>query len=167
MSKRLAVTCRNGLYAAGVFTSAGLYSCSLPRPTIEEAIESAGGRDIPRLDLPQDIHVVEWILDLYDGIEVPELERVPLDLSGLSEKTQRVILALRRIPRGQTVTYGRLASLAGLPGAHRFVGNVMARNRHAPVVPCHRVVASNGLGGYGLGLDEKRALLRREGLSVD
>ena len=71
--------------------------------------------------------------------------------------------ALRSVPRGEVVTYGELAALAGRPGAARAAGTFCARNRLAPFVPCHRVVAANGIGSYGsLGLDYKRRLLALE-----
>ena len=64
------------------------------------------------------------------------------------------------MPYGETVTYGELAALAGRPTAARAAGTFCARNRFAVVVPCHRVVAAGGLGGYGsLGLEYKRRLL--------
>ena len=62
------------------------------------------------------------------------------------------------------MTYGELAALAGHPGAHRAAGTFCAGNRFAIVLPCHRVVASAGLGGYGsLGVEYKRRLLALEG----
>jgi len=71
--------------------------------------------------------------------------------------------ALRAVPRGDVVTYGELAALAGRPGAARAAGTFCARNRLGPFVPCHRVVAANGIGGYGsLGLQYKRRLLALE-----
>lgn len=71
--------------------------------------------------------------------------------------------ALRAVPRGEVVTYGELAALAGRPGAARATGTFCARNRLSPFVPCHRVVAANGPGSYGsLGLDYKRRLLALE-----
>ena len=70
---------------------------------------------------------------------------------------------LRAVPRGEVVTYGELAALAGRPGAARAAGTFCARNRLAPFVPCHRVVGAEGLGGYGsLGLEYKRRLLQLE-----
>ncbi|MHA2432771.1 MAG: MGMT family protein, partial [Candidatus Thorarchaeota archaeon] len=71
------------------------------------------------------------------------------------------------IPRGKTATYGEVAKRAGFPGGARFVGNVMAGNRLDPIVPCHRVVASNGLGGYGPGLGKKIEILTLEGAFAD
>ena len=75
--------------------------------------------------------------------------------------------ALREVPRGEVVTYGELAALAGRPGAARAAGTFCARNRFGPFVPCHRVVSAGGLGSYGsLGLDYKRRLLALEGCRV-
>ena len=69
-----------------------------------------------------------------------------------------------RIPRGETRTYGWLAGRVGRPRAARAVGRVMATNPLPIVVPCHRVVGSDGsLRGYGAGLPMKEALLRAEG----
>jgi methylated-DNA-[protein]-cysteine S-methyltransferase len=71
------------------------------------------------------------------------------------------------VPRGEVVTYGELAALAGRPGAARAAGTFCARNRLAPFVPCHRVVAAGGVGSYGsLGLDYKRRLLALEGVTL-
>jgi methylated-DNA-[protein]-cysteine S-methyltransferase len=75
--------------------------------------------------------------------------------------------ALRRVPPGEVVTYGELAALAGRPGAARAAGSFCAGNLFGLFVPCHRVVASNGIGGYGsLGVGYKRRLLELEGVSL-
>jgi methylated-DNA-[protein]-cysteine S-methyltransferase len=74
---------------------------------------------------------------------------------------------LRAVPRGEVITYGELAALAGHPGAARAAGTFCARNRLAPFVPCHRVVGADGLGGYGsLGPDYKRRLLALEDVAL-
>jgi len=76
---------------------------------------------------------------------------------------KRVWDALLDIPYGVTLTYGELAGLIGSPGAARAVGTANGRNPIPIVIPCHRVVAAGGkLGGYGGGLDLKRALLDLE-----
>ena len=76
-------------------------------------------------------------------------------------------VALRAVPRGQVVTYGELAALAGRPGAARAAGTFCARNRLGPFIPCHRVVASDGIGSYGsLGIDYKRRLLALEHVAL-
>jgi len=75
--------------------------------------------------------------------------------------------ALRKVPRGEVVTYGELAALAGRPGAARAAGTFCALNRFGVIVPCHRVVASNGIGTFGdLGVDYKRRMLALEGVTL-
>ena len=86
-----------------------------------------------------------------------------LDWSGVDETHRGVLLTLLEIaPYGTTVTYGELGKRAGVDDP-RDVGVMMARNPLPLVVPCHRVVASDGLGGYGGGLELKRRLLELEG----
>ncbi|MFO8011856.1 MAG: methylated-DNA--[protein]-cysteine S-methyltransferase [Phycisphaerae bacterium] len=88
---------------------------------------------------------------------------VPVRLDGLTAFRRALARALRQVPFGRTVTYGDLARRAGRPGAARAVGRAMAANPLPILVPCHRVVAANGLGGYGGGLALKRRLLALEG----
>jgi methylated-DNA-[protein]-cysteine S-methyltransferase len=88
---------------------------------------------------------------------------VPVDLSSLPPFRQQVLLALMRVPYGATVTYGALAAAIGTPGAARAVGQALARNPVAIIVPCHRVIGADGrLTGFGGGLPWKRALLALE-----
>jgi AraC family transcriptional regulator, regulatory protein of adaptative response / methylated-DNA-[protein]-cysteine methyltransferase len=83
----------------------------------------------------------------------------PLDVRGTPFQ-QRVWDALRAIPRGETRTYGALASELGVPGAARAVGTACGANPVALLIPCHRVVGAGGsLGGYEWGLEKKRILL--------
>lgn len=90
---------------------------------------------------------------------------VELYFAGVAPFARRVLEACRQIPPGETLSYAELARLAGSPGAARAAGNTMARNRCPLIVPCHRVVGSNGrLGGYSApqGLSMKRRLLSAE-----
>jgi methylated-DNA-[protein]-cysteine S-methyltransferase len=90
---------------------------------------------------------------------------VELDLDGCTPFQRAATEALRAVPRGEVVTYGELAALAGHPGAQRAAGTFCASNRFALVVPCHRVVAAGGIGGYGsAGVAVKRRLLALEGV---
>jgi methylated-DNA-[protein]-cysteine S-methyltransferase len=74
---------------------------------------------------------------------------------------------LRAVPRGEVVTYGELAALAGYPGAARAAGTFCARCDLAPFLPVHRVVAANGIGSWGqLGVDYKRRLLELEDVAL-
>jgi methylated-DNA-[protein]-cysteine S-methyltransferase len=92
---------------------------------------------------------------------------VELDLEEMTPFQMAVAKTLRRVPRGEVVTYGELAALAGYPNAQRAVGTYCARNRFGVVVPCHRVVAATGLGSYGsLGTEYKRRLLALEGVAL-
>ena len=96
--------------------------------------------------------------------EAVALEEVPVDLDYETDFQRRCGAALRAVPRGEVVTYGELAALAGAPGAARAAGSFCARNRLGLFVPCHRVVAAGGLGSYGShGLAYKRRLLELEG----
>jgi methylated-DNA-[protein]-cysteine S-methyltransferase len=97
---------------------------------------------------------------------VPDaFDDVALDIEGYTAFQLAVVETLRRVPRGEVVTYGELAALAGYPSAQRAAGTVCAQNRFPLVVPCHRVVAANGIGGYGAsGIEVKRRLLELEGV---
>jgi len=88
---------------------------------------------------------------------------VELDLAWTTPFHAAVTETLRAVPYGEVVTYGELAALAGHPNAQRAAGTYCARNRFPLFVPCHRVVAANGLGSYGsLGPEYKRRLLELE-----
>jgi methylated-DNA-[protein]-cysteine S-methyltransferase len=115
-------------------------------------------------------HQPNWVTGLMAGLqrfaegEPVDFTDVPLALEHLSRFGRRVVAACRAIPWGQVTTYGDLATACGSPGAARAVGSVMARNRYPLIVPCHRVLASGGIGGYSApdGLQMKRRLLAME-----
>jgi methylated-DNA-[protein]-cysteine S-methyltransferase len=72
----------------------------------------------------------------------------------------------KKVPRGNVTTYKELAHALGTK-AYRAVGNALNRNPYAPIVPCHRVVKSNGsLGGFAKGQEKKKELLEEEGLQI-
>lgn len=87
-----------------------------------------------------------------------------LDVGPLAAFYRSVLGELARVPYGEVVTYGQLATRVARPRAARAVGTVMNRNPVPIVLPCHRVIGSTGkLVGYGGGLERKEALLRLEG----
>ncbi len=93
---------------------------------------------------------------------------VPLDWSGVTTTQRQVLRALYdHVPYGSSVTYGELATLSGTGVPARAIGSIMGSNPIPIVVPCHRVLAHDGLGGYsggaGNGLEVKRWLLTLEG----
>jgi methylated-DNA-[protein]-cysteine S-methyltransferase len=90
---------------------------------------------------------------------------VPLGLDG-TEFQRDVWAELTRIPYGETMSYGELARRVGRPKGSRAVGQANGKNPIPIIVPCHRVVARAGIGGYGGGLPVKRALLALEGVST-
>jgi methylated-DNA-[protein]-cysteine S-methyltransferase len=110
--------------------------------------------------------VVERLQAYLAGDDVA-LDDVDVDLEYETPFLERCARELRAVPRGEVVTYGELAALAGSPGAARAAGSFCARNRLGLFVPCHRVVAAGGLGSYGsLGIEYKRRLLELEGVAL-
>ena len=110
-------------------------------------------------------HVLAGRLTAFFAGEADDFADVELALDpGFYGDCARV---LRAIPRGEVVTYGELAALAGYPGAARAAGTFCARCDLSPFVPTHRVVAAAGIGSYGdLGVDYKRRLLELESVAL-
>lgn len=95
--------------------------------------------------------------------------KIPLRFTGVPMFHQKVYVAARNIPIGQTLTYGDVAAAAGSPKAARGVGQALAKNPFPLVVPCHRVLAAGGkIGGFSAygGLVTKAKLLELEGVDV-
>jgi methylated-DNA-[protein]-cysteine S-methyltransferase len=94
---------------------------------------------------------------------------IPVVLDGLGLFTRRVLTACRDIEFGQTVSYGRLAEMAGKPGAARAVGGALAKNPLPLIIPCHRVVCANGkIGGFSTigAVNLKKRMLKLEGADL-
>lgn len=137
----------------------GLERIMLPRGDIGSTVDCDELVNPPRRDRA----VARQIDDFFGGRR--QVFELPVDLgaSVLSDFQRHVLDTLRlEVPYGETVTYGELAVMAGRPGAARAVGTAMARNPVPFVIPCHRVVAANGLGGYGGGYDGTR----RDGIAL-
>ncbi|MDD2817570.1 MAG: methylated-DNA--[protein]-cysteine S-methyltransferase [Candidatus Nanopelagicales bacterium] len=107
---------------------------------------------------------ISEVLQRYLEGEVDLLTTIAVQQPG-SPFRQRVWESMREIPAGEVATYGELAIDAGSPGAARAAGTTCGSNQIALFVPCHRVVASNGIGGYQFGLDLKQDLLEFEAKS--
>jgi len=115
-------------------------------------------------DVPPVLKETATQLEEYFAGERTEFD-VTMELDGTP--FQREVWAeLSRIPYGKTISYGELARRVGRPNGPRAVGQANGRNPIPIVVPCHRVLASNGIGGYGGGLKVKRALLALEGVTA-
>jgi methylated-DNA-[protein]-cysteine S-methyltransferase len=101
----------------------------------------------------------EIAIHLEKGTPCPKTK---LDTSNCSDFQKLIYAHVQKIPRGKTMTYGQVAERAARPGAARAVGRAMAANPFAILVPCHRVVAKGGLGGYLWGREMKEKLLHLE-----
>ena len=112
----------------------------------------------------QPLPEVGGVLSRYFAGETAAIDGVAVEMNGTPfQKT--VWAALRRIPSGTTISYADLARRIGEPSAVRAVGTANGANPVALIVPCHRVIGSNGsLTGYGGGLDRKLWLLTHEGV---
>ena len=124
---------------------------------------------IPRDEPPErDVGIARQLDEYFAGTRRVFTVRADLTYADADRFPRRVLDTLvREVPWGETVTYGELADMAGAPRAARAVGNVMAHNPVPILIPCHRVVAAGGIGGYGVaGIATKRALLGIEGVHV-
>jgi methylated-DNA-[protein]-cysteine S-methyltransferase len=128
---------------------------------LDDAIERmpSGYQVRPRSAVP----FVRDVLGRYADGDLDALDEVSVSQPG-GPFQQRAWRAMRTIRAGSVDTYAGLARRAGSPRAVRAAGTVCSSNLVAPFVPCHRVIASNGLGGYGYGVDVKVALLEHEGV---
>lgn len=103
-------------------------------------------------------------LESYLRGENVDLGTFQVNLGNRSAFERAVLQSVRGIPRGSTATYSGLAARLGKPKAARAVGNALHHNPVPLFVPCHRVVAASGIGGFSWGVDIKRKLLLLEGV---
>lgn len=118
---------------------------------------------------PPPVRAVARRLLAHLGGRLDPLTDVVLDIDADASPFDRAVWsAAREVAPGTVATYGDLARRVGRPGAARAVGGAMGRNPVPWVIPCHRIVAASGIGGFSSarGLKTKRAMLRAEGVSV-
>jgi methylated-DNA-[protein]-cysteine S-methyltransferase len=121
------------------------------------------GLDNPLFDKNLLKPLQEQIIAYFEGR--PAKFDAPLVLDDLSPFTKKVLAACRKIPYGKTVSYSKLARTTGRPGASRAVGNALAKNPIPLIIPCHRVIRSDGsLGNFSApgGTDTKKKLIALE-----
>jgi O-6-methylguanine DNA methyltransferase len=107
------------------------------------------------------IHLIDQMKAYMNGEKI--VFQCTVNLSRYTPFQQHVLETCRKIPYGSSCSYTELAQLAGYPCAMRAVGNAMAKNPVPIVIPCHRILRSNGsLGGYSAGLSWKTSLLTLE-----
>ena len=147
----------------GILSSAkGLRATTLPQRSAQEARQLLGESVNEASWSPHSFDdLIERLKSYFGGHKVTFPDK--LDLSGVTPFQRQVWEATRLIPYGETRSYLRVASQIGRPEAVRAVGQALGRNPLSIIVPCHRVIASNGkLGGFGGGLEMKERLLRLE-----
>jgi len=155
-----------GLGWVGVgFTAEGLWSTSLPREgpmDVLERLEAHG-----QLGAEKDYPAVRRDLQKYFAGEKVDFTCYPIDWKGYTPFRRDVLRETAVIPYGEVRTYKELAAAVGSPRGSRAVGGVMAYNPLPLIIPCHRVVRSDGsLGGFGGGLALKAKLLELEGVEL-
>ncbi len=138
----------------------GIRKLVLPTPSPQEAVEGLQPEARDAELAPERFTELRSRVEALFSGEYAALDDQPLDLDDASPFFRRAWQACRTIPRGETRSYAWLAAQAGSPRAMRAAGQAMARNPVALIIPCHRVIGSDGgLHGYGGGLDLKQRLL--------
>ncbi|MCG9967657.1 methylated-DNA--[protein]-cysteine S-methyltransferase [Pelotomaculum terephthalicicum JT] len=160
---------QHGWLAAG-WSEAGLRGLVLPQKSYEEAIAKLAVQlrvDSSMLlpEQPQDVEkkLVQEIEKYFRGELVNFTASI--DWTGYTSFQRQVLAVVQQIPYGKVSSYKQVAIEAGFSKAARAVGGVMRSNRTPLVIPCHRVLASDGsLGGFSGGLDAKKLLLELESI---
>ena len=131
-------------------TEKGLLRTCLPLPEPQDVKRQLlQGLLAPQYDKTLFNTLAKQIIAYFESAYVNFDPNIPIVLDGLSTFASRVLTACRKISFGQTVSYGELAQKAGTPAGARAVGRVMANNPLPLIIPCHRVICSDGrLGGF-------------------
>ena len=149
-----------------VISDQGLRHTTLPRTTRDRALTDVAELGATRAAPETDVRGISNDVQTLGAGRHADLSRY-VDWHGVTPFQRAVLEQTMRIPLGETRSYGEIAELAGSPRAARAVGRVMATNPLPFIVPCHRVIGSDGtLHGYGGGLDLKERLLKVEGVRV-
>lgn len=159
---------QNGLHKGVLDSPLGPIDFALHNDALVSLKFSKAGRKRARIEpepFPRTANRVELAFSSYFEGELDALQDVPILARG-TRFQELVWEGLGRLGPGELTSYSELASEIGFPGAARAVGTALGRNPVVIIVPCHRVVRSDGsLGGYGGGLDKKRWLLSHEGVA--
>lgn len=152
-------------YSGLVGTEKGVFRTCLPLPS-RESVKNVLLLDIER---PQEnkslLPGLQEKVKAYFKSSYVDFTGIWVEFGEVDSFSKQVLKACRKISYGQTVSYGQLAELAGSPGASRAVGNILGKNQVPLIVPCHRVVRSDGaIGGFSAagGVDLKERMLKME-----
>ncbi|WP_051273639.1 methylated-DNA--[protein]-cysteine S-methyltransferase [Desulfotruncus alcoholivorax] len=156
-------------WLSGAFSKKGLAALTLPAETKEASMKSLAALGINSYSSMDSLEQtgfsgLEQLLQRYFEGEPVKFD-VPVDWSVFTPFRQKILNVVRDIPYGTVLSYGQVANLAGYPRANRAVGGALGSNRILIIIPCHRVIYSDGTpGGFGSGLQWKSRLLALEGL---
>jgi methylated-DNA-[protein]-cysteine S-methyltransferase len=140
-----------------VLLAAGFRSFADLHQRMDDSEFALGFKDVKHIPILSDL-----ISDYFEG-NLSAINAITVRQPG-SEFSQSVWKAMRKVPAGKTWSYGDLAKKIGSPAAVRAVGTACGKNLIAPIIPCHRIVKSDGaIGNYGFGVATKEILLRHEG----
>ena len=143
-------------------TQRGLYQLRFPGRVMLSLLRPFGP---PRNDSIRYLRQAKKLLQNYLHGKSVSFHALKFDLSDYTPFECNVLMALSKVRRGELKSYAELARTAGRPRAGRAVGAVMRKNRLPIILPCHRIVHSNGkLGGYSQGLVWKKRFMKWEGL---
>jgi methylated-DNA-[protein]-cysteine S-methyltransferase len=152
-------------------TESALFRTELPRPEPKK-IESRLLRNLPDAQFEKSYFKVlqKQITAYFEGASVNFSPDINVDFNGFGSFSREVLTTCRNIEFGRTISYSELAKKAGRPAAGRAVGNVMAKNPMPLIIPCHRVLRTDGkMGGFSTpgGISLKRKMLTLEQKAVE
>ena len=156
-------------WVAAVTSEHGVLRMSLPEPVVQQAYDHVRPEIEDAERDPDALTDVREKVQAFCAGKIADLTDIPIDMTAMSPFFKRAREACRSIPSGETRTYAWLADQAGNARAARGAGQAMAKNPVALLVPCHRVIGSDGeLHGFGggVGLPMKERLLRMESTLV-
>jgi methylated-DNA-[protein]-cysteine S-methyltransferase len=152
-------------------TESALYRTQLPGPEPKK-IESRLLKNLPDAQFEKTYFKVlqKQIIAYFEGASVNFSPDISVDFNGFGSFSRKVLTTCRNIKFGRSISYSELAKKAGRPAASRAVGNVMAKNPMPLIIPCHRVLRTNGkMGGFSApgGISLKRKMLTLEQKAVE
>lgn len=142
---------------SGILIAAGFKSLN----SLQKRLSSSD--KLRKIEPVEKIPKISKLIDNYFEGRLDALNLIQVRQPG-AQFSQKVWQVMRAIPAGMTISYAQLAKKAGSPAAFRAAGTACGNNQIAPIIPCHRIIKSDGsLGNYGYGVSIKEKLLRLEG----
>lgn len=142
---------------SGILIAAGFKSLN----SLQKRLSSSD--KLRKIEPIEKIPKISKLIDNYFEGRLDALNLIQVRQPG-AQFSQKVWQVMRAIPAGMTISYAQLAKKAGSPAAFRAAGTACGNNQIAPIIPCHRIIKSDGsLGNYGYGVSIKEKLLRLEG----